>query len=85
MLVLTRKRDQVISIGDGIEITVLEIKGDQVKLGVSAPREIPVFRKELFQEIIMENRAAIEKTTIDLKIVSGLLKKEIIGPPEEQS
>lgn len=47
MLVIRRKRDQVIRIGDSIEVTVLEIENGQVKLGISAPREIPVFREEI--------------------------------------
>lgn len=47
MLVIRRKRDQVIRIGDSIEVTVLEIENGQVKIGISAPREIPVFREEI--------------------------------------
>jgi carbon storage regulator len=47
MLVIRRKRDQAIRIGEGIEVTVLEIENGQVKLGIKAPREIPVFREEL--------------------------------------
>ncbi len=47
MLVIRRKREQVIRIGDSIEVTVLEIENGQVKLGISAPREIPVFREEI--------------------------------------
>ena len=47
MLVIRRKRDQVIRIGDAIEITVLEIDNGQVKIGINAPREIPVFREEI--------------------------------------
>ena len=47
MLVIRRKRDQVIRIGDSIEVTVLEIENGQVKLGISAPREISVYREEL--------------------------------------
>jgi carbon storage regulator len=47
MLVIRRKREQVIRIGDSIEVTVLEIEHGQVKLGISAPRDIPVYREEL--------------------------------------
>ena len=47
MLVIRRKRDQSIHIGDGIEVTVLEIENGQVKLGIKAPREVPVFREEI--------------------------------------
>ncbi len=55
MLVLARKRDQSIIIGDQIEIVVVDISRDQVKLGVSAPRSVSVHRKEVYEEIQQEN------------------------------
>lgn len=58
MLVLTRRLNQSIKIGDEIEITVIEVRGDQVRLGVSAPREVAVHRKEVYLQIQQENRAA---------------------------
>ncbi len=58
MLILTRKSDESIVIGDSIEISVLEIRGDQVKLGVNAPRDVKVYRREVFDAILAENRAA---------------------------
>ena len=54
MLVLTRKPNQSIMIGDDIEITVLSTTGDKVRIGIQAPREIPVFRKEVYLEIQQE-------------------------------
>ena len=51
MLVLTRKRNESIMIGDDIEVSVLSVTGDKVRLGFVAPREIPVFRKEVYLEI----------------------------------
>ena len=51
MLVLTRKPDQSIMIGDEIEITVLEVRGEQVRLGIRAPRTVAVHRKEVFEQI----------------------------------
>jgi len=57
MLVLTRKSNQSIMIGDGIEISVLAIMGEKVRIGIEAPREIPVFRKEVYLEI-QQDRAA---------------------------
>jgi carbon storage regulator len=58
MLILTRRLDERIVIGEDIEISVLEIHGDQVKLGVTAPRDVKVFRREVFDAIRAENRAA---------------------------
>ncbi len=54
MLVLTRKSNQSIMIGDDIEVSVLAIMGEKVRIGIQAPREIPVFRKEVYLEIQQE-------------------------------
>ena len=51
MLVLTRKRNESIEIGDDIEVTVLSVAGEKVRLGIQAPRDVPVFRKEIYLEI----------------------------------
>ena len=51
MLVLTRKRNESIVIGDDIELTVLSVAGERVRMGIQAPRDIPVFRKEVYLEI----------------------------------
>lgn len=58
MLALTRKTGQSIIIDDNIEITVVEVKGDQVRVGINAPRSIKILRKEIFEEIRAENLAA---------------------------
>ena len=58
MLVLTRRSNQSVMIGDDIEVTVLSIIREKVRIGIQAPREIPVFRKELYLEIQQENVAA---------------------------
>jgi carbon storage regulator len=62
MLVLTRRTDEVLNIGDNITVTVLAIEGDKVKLGIKAPREIPIFRSEVFQAVaaqeLLETRLA---------------------------
>ncbi|TYR76050.1 carbon storage regulator CsrA [Rossellomorea vietnamensis] len=58
MLVLTRKTGEAIKIGDGIEITVLSIKGDQIKLGIEAPKNIDIHRKEIYLSIQDENAEA---------------------------
>lgn len=56
MLVLSRQRDESIMIGDNIEVTVVEIRGDKVRLGVNAPKEISVHRKEVYDAIRRENK-----------------------------
>lgn len=65
MLILSRKKDQKIMIGDGIEIWVVDIRGDTVKLGIKAPREVKVFRQEVAEEIEAANQAAL-KSSLDL-------------------
>ena len=61
MLVLTRKSNQSIMIGDDIEVSVLAIMGEKVRIGIQAPRDIPVFRKEVYLEIQQEHAAGGEK------------------------
>ena len=58
MLVLSRQRDQTIMVGDDVEITVVDIRGDKVRLGINAPRHIQVHRKEVYDAIKEENQAA---------------------------
>jgi carbon storage regulator len=58
MLVLSRQRDETIMIGDDIEITVVDIRGDKVRLGINAPAQVSVHRKEVWEAIQRENRAA---------------------------
>lgn len=58
MLVLSRQRDQSIIIGDNVVITVVDVRGDKVKLGIEAPKEIPVHRQEVYEAIQRENRQA---------------------------
>lgn len=63
MLVLTRKRNESIIIGDDIKITIVEVKGDQVKLGITAPKNITVHREEIYLEIQKENQLAVKAMT----------------------
>lgn len=67
MLILTRKKDQAIIIGDDISIKIVEVKGDTVKIGISAPRTVSVHRQEIYEEITRENTLAVI-TEKDLKI-----------------
>lgn len=65
MLALTRKKGDAIVINNDIEITILEVKGDQVKVGIAAPKEIPVYRKEVYLQIQEANKEAMTKQTPD--------------------
>lgn len=60
MLVLARKINESIMIGDDIEVVIIDIKGDQVKLGIKAPKSVAVHRKEIYEEIQKENIAAMQ-------------------------
>jgi len=64
MLILTRKVDEKIVIGEDISVSVLEIRGDQVRLGVDAPKTVKVYRKEVFDAIRAENRAAADSMPV---------------------
>ena len=59
MLALSRKKNEALIINNNIEVSVLEIKGEQVKLGISAPREVPVYRKEVYEQIQEVNKEAV--------------------------
>ena len=69
MLVLSRHRDETIMIGDDIELTVVDIRGDKVRIGIKAPSNIPVHRKEVYEAIRRENEGAAEFKQDDLKEV----------------
>jgi carbon storage regulator len=68
MLILTRKLDERIVIGEDIEVAILEIHGDQVKLGVTAPLDVKVYRREVFEAIRAENRAAAS-SSVDIPVL----------------
>lgn len=70
MLVLSRQRDESIMIGDEVQITIVDIRGDKVRLGIVAPSEIPVHRKEVYDAIQRENRKAAQVSREDLAEVS---------------
>ncbi len=58
MLALTRKKGESMVLNNNIEVTILDIRGDQVKIGISAPKEVPIYRKEVYLQIQKENREA---------------------------
>jgi len=73
MLVLTRKKGQKLIINDNIEITILETRGESVKIGVNAPKEISIFREEIYEEIKKANEQAIQEVVVsDLDKFLGL-------------
>ncbi len=72
MLALARKVNESIVINDDIEVTILEIKGDQVKIGISAPKSVPVYRKELYVQMQEANKEAVE--VANPAAISELLK-----------
>ena len=63
MLALARKVNESIIIDDNIEVTLLEIKGDQVKIGISAPKSVPIYRKEIYIQIQEANKEAAKNQT----------------------
>jgi carbon storage regulator len=72
MLVLSRQRDETIMIGDEIEITVVDIRGDKVRLGITAPTRIAVHRKEVYEAIKRENEQAARLADPDLTPLNGV-------------
>lgn len=71
MLELSRKKNEALVINNNIEITILDIKGDQVKIGISAPKQIPIYRKEVYLQIQESNKAAMAPEALDA--LKGLL------------
>ena len=77
MLVLSRKINQSIVIGDNIEIMLVDIRGDQIKLGINAPKNVKIFRKEVYEEIKSQNLEASKEATADkLNILSNFVKNK---------
>lgn len=71
MLVLSRRKDETIMIGDTIEITIVDIKGDTVRVGITAPRSVAVHRKEIYEAIQRENIAAAKEQAVPDKSALG--------------
>lgn len=65
MLALSRKKNEAIVINNNIEITILEVKGEQVKIGISAPKEVPVYRKEVYMQIEEANKEAADTSGME--------------------
>ena len=76
MLILTRKQGESVAIGDDIQVTVVEIQGKQVKLGVKAPREVSVHRQEIYEKIQQENIRASQVQDLDLSELRQVISSE---------
>jgi carbon storage regulator len=81
MLVLTRKLGENIRLGDNVKITVLEVRGTQVKLGIEAPPDVIVHREEIYTRIQEENRRAANASPVDIQDVARVLRK--VKPKQE--
>ena len=77
MLVLSRKPGERVLIGESVEVTILAIRGDQVSLGVSAPRDVPIHREELLERIRRENRRAARLTADELQAAGKRLRDRL--------
>ena len=84
MLVLTRHKDESIIIGDNIELMIVEVRGDKVKIGINAPPEVRVYRKEVYDAIQRENIEAARTPTADLAKVEELLRAGLHAPGEPE-
>ncbi len=85
MLVLSRQKDQTIMIGDLIEITVVEVRGDKVRLGIAAPVSIPVHRKEVYEAIQRENQEAARATVDDVSTLERSIRRQSDAPARQQT
>lgn len=92
MLVLTRKKGQSIMVGDDIEISVVEINGDAIRLGIKAPRDVSIYRREIYDAILEENiraagssaRMADKLKTVQLKPRQQAKNPKDVQPPKEE-
>ena len=71
MLVLNRKPGESIIVGDNIEIKILEIQDGKIKIGIEAPREVSILRKEVYDEVIAENRRSLERDPDIMRLLNG--------------
>lgn len=75
MLILTRRPGESLHLGDDIKITILSLQGKQVKIGLTVPKDMTVYREEVYLRVTEENRRALEASTTDLMAVTQLWQK----------
>ena len=80
MLVLSRQKNQTIMIGDLIEISIVDVRGDKVRLGITAPVSIPVHRKEVYEAIQAENKAAARVAVDDVAMLEQIIRQPPAAP-----
>jgi carbon storage regulator len=76
VLVLTRRPGESVMIGDDVVITVLDVRGDVVRLGINAPRSVQVHREEVYRELQKVNREAASPTDLDVRALSQMINTE---------
>lgn len=77
MLVLTRKQGQSIMIGDKIEITVLDIKGEQIRIGITAPKDVNILRNEVYHEVREANKVSVANKNPNLEEIGEIIRKTV--------
>ena len=82
MLILTRKLGESVTIGDDIKITILGVRGRQVRLGIIAPHKVAIHREEIYFKIQEENRRAVESSVDEVAAIAHLMKENPEQPPE---
>jgi carbon storage regulator len=85
MLILTRKLGESVTIGDDIKITILGVRGRQVRLGIIAPQKVTIHREEIYFRIQEENKRAILSPPEDVSRIAAILNENLTGPLEEVS
>ena len=85
MLILTRKLGESITIGDDIKITILGVRGRQVRLGIIAPQKVTIHREEIYFKIQTENKRAVENTVEEVSKIATMLKENQDKPQEGTS
>ena len=76
MLVLTRKVGDSIRIGDDVKITIVDVDGNNIKIGIDAPRSVAVHREEVYERILLENKKAAQVDVVDMGALANMFKKK---------